>query len=74
MKIKGDDQFRLIGQSHPTKHILTHQVIYAKFYIIQLAGRRKTGLPYLPVRIEEIVKYPVPRLIEEFFNEKMVSF
>jgi A/G-specific adenine glycosylase len=74
MKINGDDQFRLIGQSHQTKHILTHQVIYAKFYIIQLAGRRKPGLPYLPVPIEEIVKYPVPRLIEEFFNEKMVSF
>ena len=73
-KIIREDKFRLIFQSHQYKHILTHQIIFAMFYIVQLAGRRKPRLPYLLVPVEEIKKYPVPRLIEEFLNEKMVSF
>jgi A/G-specific adenine glycosylase len=73
-RIIGDDQFRLTKQSHQYKHVLTHQVIFAKFYIIQLVGGRKQGLPYVQVPIGEIDRYPVPRLIEEFLNENLVSF
>ena len=73
-KIIGDNQFRLTYQSPQHKHILTHQVIFAKFYIIQLILSRTPRLPYLPVPIGEIDKYPVPRLIEEFLNDKLVSF
>ena len=51
MKLIGDGKFRLTDQSHQYKHILTHQVIFAKFYIIQLEGRRKPRLPYLLVPI-----------------------
>jgi A/G-specific adenine glycosylase len=73
-KIIRENRFSLIFQSHRQKHVLTHQVIYAKFYLIQLSGRRDPGFPYLAVPVEEIKKYPVPRLIEEFLNKNMVSF
>jgi A/G-specific adenine glycosylase len=73
-EIIGEVPFRLVNQSHQYKHILTHQVIFAKFYIIQLVGCRKPGLPYVKVPVGEIDKYPVPRLIEEYLNANMVSF
>jgi A/G-specific adenine glycosylase len=69
-----EDQFRLTYQTHQYKHILTHQVIFARFYIIQLVERLNPGLPYMLVPLEEIKKYPVPRLIEEFLNENLLSF
>ena len=74
MKIIGEDQYMMILKSHQYKHILTHQLIFAVFYIIQLVGKRNPRLPFLLVPIGEIDKYPVPRLIEEFLNENMVSF
>jgi hypothetical protein len=64
----------VINQTHQYKHILTHQVIFARFYIIQLVYKLNHDLPYLLVPLEEIKNYPVPRLIEEFLNENMVSF
>jgi A/G-specific adenine glycosylase len=73
-KVIGEGQIRLTNQSHQYKHILTHQVIFAKFYIIQLVGDQNSELPYLLVPTVEIDKYPVPRLIEEFLNENKVSF
>lgn len=71
MEICGDRQFRKIYQTHQYKHILTHQLIFARFYIIQFDERRNLVLPYLLVPLEEIKKYPVSRLIEEFLNENM---
>jgi A/G-specific adenine glycosylase len=72
--INGEGQFRVTNQTHQYKHILTHQVIFARFYIIQLVYKLNHDLPYLLVPLEEIKNYPVPRLIEEFLNENMVSF
>jgi A/G-specific adenine glycosylase len=66
-------EFHLTDRSHQYKHILTHQIIFAKFYILRQVGKQKPQLPYLFVSIEELKNYPLPRLIEQFFNEKMIS-
>jgi A/G-specific adenine glycosylase len=73
-KIIMDGQFRLTFQSGQYKHILTHQVIFATFYIVRLVVKRNFRLPFLMVPIGEIDKYPVPRLIEEFLDQNKVSF
>jgi A/G-specific adenine glycosylase len=73
-RIINESQFRLIFTSNQYKHILTHQVIFAKFFIIHINGRHKPGSAYLPVPVDDFKKYPVPRLIEEFFNQNRVSF
>lgn len=67
-------EFHLTDRSYQYKHILTHQIIFAKFYIIRQVGKKKPKLPYLLVSLEEIKNYPLPRLIEQFFNEAMISF
>jgi A/G-specific adenine glycosylase len=73
-KIVGESQFRLLFQSHRYKHVLTHQVIYAKFFVFQPSGGQNPGIPFLAVPLDEVKKYPVPRLIEEFLDRNMVSF
>jgi A/G-specific adenine glycosylase len=72
--IFGQSQFRITFRSDQYKHVLTHQVIFAKFYVIHPVEREDPGLHYLLVPKTEISSYPVPRLIEEFLNQKMVSF
>lgn len=57
------------------KHVLTHQVIYAKFYKIEIQGatlfeRIPSLLKVKLIQVDNagIHNYPVPRLIEKFFK------
>lgn len=51
------------------KHVLSHQILYATFYRIEIE-RESEGLhSYLPVRREEVEKYAVPRLIHLFLEK-----
>jgi A/G-specific adenine glycosylase len=51
------------------RHILSHQTIHARFFIVHLnkASFLKNG--YLPVSIQEIGSYAIPRLIDLFLKE-----
>ena len=51
----------------PFKHVLTHQVINATFYIIQHTP--DSSLPYLEISIKSLENYPMPRLIEKFVKD-----
>jgi A/G-specific adenine glycosylase len=58
--------FSLVSESKVHKHILSHQVILAKFYVLELPAGTK--LPYYKVPVKELEEYPVPRLIEIFLQ------
>jgi A/G-specific adenine glycosylase len=60
-------QVNLIKESKPYRHILSHQIIVAKFY--QLEVPLRTNLPYLKVACYNISKYPIPRLVEKYMEE-----
>jgi len=49
------------------RHILTHQIIVAKFYHLELSPH--TRLPFLKVAVSDIGEYPVPRLVEKYLEE-----
>ena len=54
------------------KHVLSHQILYATFYRIELESE-PTGLSdYLSVLAEDVEKYPVSRLIH-IYLEKLES-
>ena len=66
----------MIAMGNEYKHILSHQVILARFIRVdlspdQLAGTREKlrieGL--VPVDLNDLGKFPVPRLIERFLEE-----
>lgn len=55
-----------IRVSKTYKHVLSHQLIYAKFYVIPT--KRNPGKKYIPVSMNDLHKFPVPRLIEKFLS------
>ncbi len=61
----------LLKESKTCRHILTHQIIVAKFYHLRISSG--TGLPFLKVDFNDIVKYPIPRLVEKFLETQLMS-
>ena len=50
------------------KHILSHQVIFADFYEVNLVDTTFQMKGYIRVRVEDLYKFPVSRLISRFFS------
>ena len=48
------------------KHVLSHRVIYANFYEVELKESSRSFSAYRKVEINELEKYAVPRLIHSF--------
>jgi hypothetical protein len=67
-------KFDLIHKSPLYKHILTHQVIFARFFIYRQTGKPEAKLPYLLIPLDEINHYPLPRLVEQFLQKTMIVF
>ena len=58
---------RLLRQG--VRHVLTHRVIYADFWLWETAERPPLPSDYVWIREEELDRYGVPRLIELLLNE-----
>ena len=54
--------------SKKTKHILSHQVIWTDFYEVNLADEASEIKDCQRVRVDELYKFPVSRLISRFFS------
>lgn len=50
------------------KHVLSHQVLYATFYKVEIDRPGKALADYLPIRQETIDNYAVPRLIQLYLE------
>jgi len=51
------------------KHVLTHRIIYADFYLLEADERPTLPDGYLWVREEDVADYGVPRLVEKLLEE-----
>lgn len=51
------------------KHVLTHRVIYADFWLWEPSGQPVLPADYIWIREDELDRYGVPRLIEILLNE-----
>ncbi|MBN2521379.1 MAG: A/G-specific adenine glycosylase [Bacteroidales bacterium] len=54
-------------ESKTYKHILTHRIIYTKFYIIKI-NDNKLYSSYNKIKINDLHNYPFPKLIINFIN------
>jgi len=59
---------KLLRVSEARRHILTHQVIIAKFYHIE--APENIDLSFLKINLGDISKYPLPRLIDKYILEQ----
>ena len=51
------------------KHVLTHRVIYADFYLLETDERPELPADYIWVKEADLGDYGVPRLVEKLFEE-----
>lgn len=54
------------------KHVLSHRIIYANFYEVELAEDSKSFSAYRKVKADELEKYAVPRLIHSYMEKYLV--
>ena len=62
-----DHKIEIGKESKPYRHILSHQIILAKFYQVEIPAT--VSLPFLKVNFNKIEEYPVPRLVEKYLEE-----
>jgi A/G-specific adenine glycosylase len=51
------------------KHILTHQIIYARVIHIEIKNKDFKSDEFIRVNKKDIHKFAVPRLVEQFFKD-----
>lgn len=56
------------------KHVLSHQIIYANFYLMELPASVRSMPGFLLVPHERIQDYPVSRLVASFFEKSDLTF
>ncbi|MCU4154802.1 A/G-specific adenine glycosylase [Carboxylicivirga sp. A043] len=62
------DKFRLINQQ---KHILSHQIINASFYLADKTILSDFKQEYILAEVGQLDKYPFPQLVANFLMEKL---
>ena len=57
-------------RQHPVfKHVLSHRIIFARFYEIEVAGFTDAFSSYLEISESELEKYALPRLITLYLEK-----
>ena len=62
-----DAHLRLLSQG--VKHVLTHRILLADFYLLEVSRRPLLPPDYIWIPEPEIDSYGVPRLIEKMLSE-----
>ena len=62
------------------KHILSHQVIMARFIQVEMTEKELSTIQknlrfedLIPIEIRDLAQYPVPRLIDKFLEENRLD-
>lgn len=67
--LAGDEVFTVRSVLRNVKHVLSHRIIYANFYEVELPEDTSSFSGYQRVRIEELEQYAVSRLIHAFLEK-----
>ncbi|MFO8129744.1 MAG: A/G-specific adenine glycosylase [Bacteroidales bacterium] len=66
-----DADCRPIYESHAFRHLLTHQVILARFFVLQLKEMPPLTNAWKAVNLKSLGTYAFPRLIDRFLEEEL---
>lgn len=66
---RGDFQLNLKSVSPVKKHILTHQVIFARVFHCEIQHADALNREYIRVNRKDIYKFAVPKLVEGFLKD-----
>lgn len=65
---EGIDDLHITAGMTGRKHVLSHRIIYADFYRVEIRMEGKGLHPYRKIPVEEIEKYAIPRLIHIYLE------
>jgi hypothetical protein len=69
--------FSIVGKSEEYKHMLTHQIIYAQFYLVEINSSSElleqvlTLNNWYAAEINKLTTTPFPKLIEKFIKNNL---
>jgi len=63
-----DSKLTLLKKSEEYKHILSHQKIYAIFWLVKAENLKDIRIKYTEIPLKEINNYPVPKLIDNYLK------
>ncbi|MBK7383256.1 MAG: A/G-specific adenine glycosylase [Flavobacteriales bacterium] len=61
--------WRVVGEHGPVKHVLSHQVIQAVFWRVEIPAKAKLPEDWEKVMEAEVGERALPRLVERYFEE-----
>jgi hypothetical protein len=67
VKLLAKNNFNLLHVSNIYKHVLSHQHLYARFFVIQVSFSFPAS--QLSTKIKTLQKFAFPRLIEKFLDD-----
>ncbi|MDR0796607.1 MAG: A/G-specific adenine glycosylase [Tannerella sp.] len=62
----GTGEISFSSQTDEVKHVLTHQILYARFYQVEIQKENSFLKKYLKTPVEKINDFAVPKLIQRF--------
>jgi A/G-specific adenine glycosylase len=68
----GDAKIELSGQPFTVKHVLSHRIIHAAFYSIEIPKNIDLIGGFLKIPVSDLHNYPVSRLIEMFIETRNI--
>lgn len=64
-------EYQISGVSEIRKHILSHQILFAKFIHLRLKNEKALDkIGFEKIKKKELIKRPIPKLIENYLNEE----
>ena len=71
IKISNQQEYQVTAVSSVRKHILSHQILLAKFVHLRLKDQKSLeSIGFEAIRKEELIKKPIPKLIENYLSEE----
>ncbi len=71
-KMVGESDYNIHSVSKTYKHVLSHQIIYARFWEVHTSKSIKTNPDWLLINKKDFDKYPIPRLVDIFMQERII--
>ena len=61
--------FEILKVTPPLKHVLSHRIIFARFYRIRIHSENERISSFLKIRTDELNRYAVSRLMERYLEK-----
>lgn len=63
----------ILSISKEYKHVLSHQILKTRFFEVKVETHKNMDKKFIKIKLSDIDKYPIPKLIDKFFQQKELA-